>query len=92
MSSAIIYKEHVQILLAGYNFSESISCASKSLRRAYSKKSWEGEEEDNLKKLRCSLEVVEDFKTVNHGGELEGWHCLRWTGFSPHLNPKKLLK
>ena len=43
-----------------------------------------GEEE----KLRCSLEVVEDCETVNHGGRLEGWHCLRWTGFSPHLTWK----
>ena len=44
-----------------------------------------GEEE----KLRCTLEVVEDFKTVNHGGRLEGWYCLRWRGFSLHLTPQK---
>ena len=40
------------------------------------------------KRLICVLEVVEDFGTVSHGGRLEGWYCLRWTGFSLHLTPK----
>ena len=40
------------------------------------------------KRLICVLEVVEDFGTVSHGGRLEGWYCLRWTGLSLHLTPK----
>ena len=40
------------------------------------------------KRLICVLEVVEDFGTVSHGGRLEGWYCLRWTGLSLHLTQK----